>query len=116
MPDLSPAIDPGDVSAVMRLLGDPTRRRLFEEIVERREVSVVDLTRTTPVSQPAVSQHLKALKAAGLVAERREGRNSLYRAEPEGLAPLVDWLDHYGAFWRDRLGALKSLLSEIDPK
>ena len=115
MPDLSPILAPGDVSAVMRLLGDPTRRRLFEQIIDRREVSVVELTGTTAVSQPAVSQHLKALKAAGLVAERREGRNSLYRAEPDGLAPLVDWLDHYGAFWRDRLGALKSLLSEIDP-
>ena len=116
MSTVSPALDPGDVSAVMRLLGDPTRRHLFEEIVDRREVSVVDLTRTTTVSQPAVSQHLKVLKAAGLVTERREGRNSLYRAEPDGLAPLVDWLDHYGAFWRDRLGSLKTLLSEIDPK
>lgn len=116
MPHTSSDPGVGDPSAVMRLLGDPTRRQLFEQIVDRREVSVVDLTRTTQVSQPAVSQHLKALKAAGLVNERREGRNSLYRAEPEGLAPLVDWLDHYGAFWRDRLTALKSLLSEIDPK
>lgn len=113
--NLSPTQRSPDVSAVMRLLGDPTRRQLFEQIVDRREVSVVELTRTTPVSQPAVSQHLKALKAAKLVAERRDGRNTLYRADPDGLAPLVDWLDHYGAFWRDRLGALKSLLSEIDP-
>ena len=105
-----------DVSAVMRLLGDPTRRQLFEQIVIRKEISVVELTRAAQVSQPAVSQHLKALKAGRLVAERREGRNNFYRAEPEGLAPLVDWLDHYGVFWRDRLTALKSLLLEIDPK
>jgi DNA-binding transcriptional ArsR family regulator len=100
----------------MRLLGDPTRRQLFEQIVERREVTVVDLTRAAQVSQPAVSQHLKALKAGRLVVERREGRNSFYRADQEGLAPLVDWLDHYAVFWRDRVTALKSLLSEIDPK
>ena len=116
MPDAMPDLPTADVSALMRLLGDPTRRQLFEQIVDRREVTVVDLTRAAQVSQPAVSQHLKALKAGRLVAERREGRNSFYRAEPEGLAPLVDWLDHYGAFWRDRLTALKSLLSEIDPK
>ena len=107
---------PSDISAIMRLLGDPTRRQLFEHIVDRREVTVVDLTKAVQVSQPAVSQHLKALKSGLLVAERREGRNSFYRAEPRGLAPLVDWLDHYGVFWRDRVSALKSLLSEIDPK
>lgn len=107
---------PDDISAVMRLLGDPTRRQLFEQIVDRKEVTVVDLTRASQVSQPAVSQHLKALKAGRLVVERREGRNSFYRAEAQGLDPLVDWLDHYGAFWRDRVTSLKSLLSEIDPE
>ncbi len=116
MPNTARDLPPADVSAVMRLLGDPTRRQLFEQIVDRKEVSVVDLTRAGQVSQPAVSQHLKALKAGRLVAERREGRNSFYHAEPEGLAPLVDWLDHYGAFWTDRIAALKSLLSEIDRK
>lgn len=114
MPRLSPSAT--DPSSVMRLLADPTRRQLFEHIVIKREVTVVDLTRAGNVSQPAVSQHLKALKAGHLVAERREGRNHFYRAEPAGLAPLVDWLGHYGAFWRDRVGALKSLLSEIDRK
>lgn len=107
---------PADPSVVMRLLADPTRRRLFEEIAERKEVTVVDLTRTASVSQSAVSQHLKALKTGRLVSERREGRNSFYRVEPDGLGPLVDWLDLYGAFWRDRVSALKSLLLEIDPK
>ena len=116
MPHAIEATPPPDASAVMRLLGDPTRRLVFEQIVERREASVVDLTRAANVSQPAVSQHLKALKSGRLVTERREGRNTYYRAEPEGLAPLVDWLDHYGVFWRDRVSALKSLLSEIDPK
>jgi DNA-binding transcriptional ArsR family regulator len=116
MPHATTDLPAADVSAVMRLLADPTRRQLFEQIVDRREATVVDLTRAGHVSQPAVSQHLKALKAGRLVAERREGRNSFYRADQEGLAPLVDWLDHYAVFWRDRVTALKTLLSEIDPK
>jgi DNA-binding transcriptional ArsR family regulator len=55
------------------------------------------------------------LKAAGLVAERREGRNVRYRAEPRGLAPLVDWLEFYGAFWRERFDNLASLLKRNEP-
>lgn len=113
-----PTSDSGqvDVSAVMRMLGDPTRRSLYEQLVDRGEVTVAQLTDTAGVSQPAVSQHLKALRAAGLVVERRAGRNAYYRPQPGGLAPLVDWLDHYAAFWRDRMTALKTLLEEIDPK
>ena len=52
---------------------------------------------------------------AGLVAERPEGRNVFYRAEPKGLAPLVDWMSHYGVFWRARFANLRTLLKEIDP-
>jgi DNA-binding transcriptional ArsR family regulator len=55
------------------------------------------------------------LKQAGLVAERPEGRNVYYRAQPEGLAPLVDWMSHYGVFWRERFANLRTLLKEIDP-
>lgn len=105
-----------DASAVMRMLGDPTRRRLFEQIVDRGEATVAELTRQSGVSQPAVSQHLRALREAGLVGERRAGRNAFYRPDPAGLAPLVDWLDHYAVFWRERMTALKALLMEIDPK
>jgi DNA-binding transcriptional ArsR family regulator len=107
---------PLPVSLVMRTLGDPTRRGLYEEIVRRGETTVVALTRDAGISQPAVSQHLKSLREAGLVVERRAGRNAFYRPEPAGLAPLVDWLDHYSAFWRDRMTALRGLLQEIDPK
>lgn len=108
--------DLGGLAAIMQTLGDPTRRGLYEEIVRRGETSVVELTRGAAVSQPAVSQHLKALRAAGLVAERRQGRNAFYRCEPQGLEPLVDWLDHYAVFWRDRFTALRALLKEIDPQ
>jgi DNA-binding transcriptional ArsR family regulator len=99
----------------MRTLADPTRRAVFERIVESGEITVAELTRSSAVTQSAVSQHLKSLKLAGLVAERPEGRNVFYRAEPKGLAPLVDWMSHYGVFWRERFTKLRHLLKEIDP-
>jgi DNA-binding transcriptional ArsR family regulator len=103
-----------DVAVVIRTLADPTRRAVFEHIVTAGEASVGVLTRATTVSQPAVSQHLRALRDAGLVAERREGRNVHYRAEARGLAPLIDWLGIYGMFWRERFANLEKLLQEID--
>jgi DNA-binding transcriptional ArsR family regulator len=103
-----------DVASVMRALADPTRRGLFERIVKVEEITVVELTRGSRVSQSAVSQHLRALKNAGLVIERREGRNTHYQAQPRGLEPVIDWLGIYGLFWRDRFAHLRELLQEID--
>ena len=60
------------------------------------------LTDQSGVSQPAVSKHLGVLRLAGLVRERREGRQTHYSAEPQCLKPLVDWMGHYRVFWRDR--------------
>src|SRR5919112_3732242 len=106
-------IEAAPIDTVMRALADPTRRAVFERIVRSDEISVVELTRGSGVTQGAVSQHLKALKQAGLVAERPEGRKVFYRAEPEGLAPLFDWMSHYGVFWRERFANLRNLLKEI---
>lgn len=103
------------VTTVMRALADPTRRAVLERVARSREISVADLTRGSGVTQGAVSQHLKSLKQAGLVVERAEGRHVYYRAAPEGLEPLVQWMDHYGAFWRERFANLRTLLKEIDP-
>ena len=103
------------INAVMRALADPTRRAVFERVVSSDEITVVELTRGSGVTQGAISQHLKTLKRAGLVAERPEGRKVYYRAEPEGLGPLVDWMSHYGVFWRERFANLRTLLKEIDP-
>src|SRR5579872_2989023 len=102
--------DTADISTVMRTLADPTRRAVFERIVGADEISVGELTRGSGVTQGAVSQHLKLLKQAGLVAERPAGRNVFYRTQPEGLAPLADWMSCYGAFWAERLAALKTLM------
>ncbi len=102
------------IDSVLRALSDPTRRAVFERIA-RSELNVAELTRESGVTQGAVSQHLKLLKQAGLVSERPHGRNVFYRARPEGLAPLFDWLSHYDAFWRERFADLRALLKEIDP-
>jgi DNA-binding transcriptional ArsR family regulator len=108
-------LETAPIDAVMRTLADPTRRAVFERIVGSAEISVGELTRGSGVTQGAISQHLKSLKQAGLVAERPEGRNVYYRAEPEGLAPLIDWMGHYAVFWRERFADLRTLLQEIDP-
>jgi DNA-binding transcriptional ArsR family regulator len=108
-------IEIATIDTVMRALADPTRRAVFERIASADEINVVELTRGSGVTQGAISQHLKSLKHAGLVAERPEGRNVFYRAEPAGLAPLVDWMSHYGVFWRERFAELRTLLKEIDP-
>lgn len=102
------------ITLLLRALADPTRRDIFERLSGHAELSVADLTRQGSVTQGAVSQHLKALKLAGLVTERAEGRNVFYRVEPNGLAPLVDWMGVYGAFWRGRFTNLRNMLNEMD--
>ena len=99
---------------LFRTLSDPTRRAIFERLMRSGEQNVQRLTRQSGVSQPAVSKHLGLLKQAGLVQDRRDGRQTHYRARPEGLAPLIDWMSHYATFWRDRFDALEDLLKRMD--
>src|SRR5690349_22969119 len=103
-------IEATDITAVLRTLADPTRRAVFERIAGTDEITVVQLTKGSGVTQGAISQHLKSLKQAGLIMDRAQGRNVFYRAEPNGLAPLFDWMNHYGVFWRERFANLRSLL------
>jgi DNA-binding transcriptional ArsR family regulator len=84
-------------------LADPTRRRVFERL-RRGPKSVGALARGLPVSRPAVSQHLKALKEAGLVDDRAEGTRRVYFIDPHGLAALRRWLDQ---FWDEALAAFQ---------
>jgi DNA-binding transcriptional ArsR family regulator len=100
---------------VFRALADPTRRAIFEELTRQGERTVHALTLYAGVSQPAVSKHLSVLKRAKLVHHRRAGRETHYRARPDALAPMVDWLNLYGAFWRDRFDQLENLLKRMDP-
>jgi DNA-binding transcriptional ArsR family regulator len=98
---------------IFQALADPSRRAIFQALT-RGEVAVKDLTARFDISQPAVSQHLATLKGAGLVSARREGRCVYYRVEPRGLKPLVDWIAHYRAFWRDHIDRLERLLERMD--
>jgi DNA-binding transcriptional ArsR family regulator len=97
---------------VFRALGDPTRRAIFERLARDGEQTVHALTDGSGVSQPAVSKHLVVLKHVMLVRDRREGRETHYRAQPQALAPLIDWMGLYGAFWRERFDRLESLLKQ----
>ncbi|MEJ0042860.1 MAG: metalloregulator ArsR/SmtB family transcription factor [Rhizomicrobium sp.] len=91
-------------SSALEALADPTRRRVFERL--RAGPSAVGrLAQGLPVSRPAVSQHLKVLKAAGLVREAQDGTRRIYRIDPHGLGPLRAWLDQ---FWESALDAFKA--------
>lgn len=100
---------------VFKALADPTRRALFERLFRDGEQTVHALTARAGVSQPMVSKHLAALKRVKLVRCRRAGRETHYNARPQALAPLVDWMSLYGAFWRERFDRLESLLKRMDP-
>jgi DNA-binding transcriptional ArsR family regulator len=98
---------------LFRALADPTRRAVFERLAGS-EMTVSQLTAGFEVSQPAISQHLASLRGAGLVRERRAGRFAYYRAAPEGLAGLADWVDRYRAFWPKRIEKLKEVVEGMD--
>lgn len=99
---------------VFKALADPTRRAIFEHLAREGEQTVHALTRRAGVSQPAVSKHLGVLKNARLVRDRHEGRETHYSAQPKALLPLADWMNVYGAFWRERFDRLESLLKRMD--
>ena len=100
--------------ALFKTLADPTRRAIFERLCRDGEQTVRVLTDYSGVSQPAVSKHLGVLRLAGLVRDRRDGRQTHYSAQPQGLVPLIDWMSLYGAFWRDRFDRLEALLNRMD--
>jgi DNA-binding transcriptional ArsR family regulator len=89
-------------------LADPTRRQVFE-LIAARPRAVGELAELLPVSRPAVSQHLKVLKEAGLVTDRRDGNRRIYQANPDGVAALRAQLDR---FWSQALAAYKTIVEE----
>jgi DNA-binding transcriptional ArsR family regulator len=101
----------GDAAEVMDALGDPTRRAVLE-LLREGERPVGELAARLPVSRPAVSQHLRVLREAGLVTERRDGTRRLYRVDPGGLAALRTYLETY---WSDVLSAFKDAADRGGP-
>src|ERR1051325_68295 len=98
---------------IFQVLADPSRRAIFESLT-RGEAAVKELTARFDISQPAVSQHLAALKRAGLVNARRDGRCVYYRVQPRGMKPLLDWIAHYRAFWTEHIDRLERLLEKME--
>jgi DNA-binding transcriptional ArsR family regulator len=96
---------------VFRALADPTRRALLERL-RRSEQSVRQLAEPFRMTQPAVSQHLRVLRDAGLVRARRDGREQLYRLDGRPLRRVRDWVGHYERFWHDKLDALDVYLEK----
>jgi DNA-binding transcriptional ArsR family regulator len=95
---------------VLDALGDPTRRSIFERIADHPQ-AVSELARDLPVSRPAVSQHLKVLKEAGLVIDRPEGTRRIYQLNPKGVGALRAYLDQ---FWNQALTAFQSAAERHD--
>ena len=93
-------------------LADPTRRVIFERVAEQPS-AVVELARDLPVSRPAVSQHLKVLKDAGLVTARPEGNRRIYEVDPDGLGELRAYLEQ---FWNKTLVAYKAVVERLPPE
>jgi DNA-binding transcriptional ArsR family regulator len=90
-------------------LGDPTRRAIFERIAKGGPLAVVDIAHKVPVGRPAVSQHLKVLKDAGLVADRAEGTRRVYSIDQAGLAAIREYFDQ---FWDRALDAFRRVAEE----
>ncbi len=94
--------------SALAALADPTRREIYERLAERPR-AVGDLARELPVSRPAVSQHLKVLKDAGLVGDRAEGTRRVYHLDPDGLRQLREYLDR---FWNDALASFRTAVEQ----
>jgi DNA-binding transcriptional ArsR family regulator len=94
---------------VFRALSDPTRRAILD-LLREGDRSVSELAEPFAISQPAVSQHLKILRDAGLATPTKQGRRQLYRLNPGPLREAYDWLTHYQRFWTKKLDALGALL------
>jgi DNA-binding transcriptional ArsR family regulator len=96
--------------ASLAALGDSTRRTIFERVAAR-PAAVGELAKGLPVSRPAVSQHLRVLKEAGLVRETQDGTRRIYRLDPRGIGAMRDWLD---AHWARALDSFKEFADRIE--
>jgi DNA-binding transcriptional ArsR family regulator len=103
------------VDAVFTAVADPTRRVLLERLRASEGLSIAELSRDLPITRQAVTKHLDALRSAGLVRVRRDGRERLHDLDPRPLEAVGDWLRPYAAAWDERLDALRRHLEEDQP-
>jgi DNA-binding transcriptional ArsR family regulator len=99
---------------VFAALASPVRREVLRVLREEGPQSVQDLASGFEMARPSFSEHLRVLREAGLVSERKEGRQRFYRLEAIPLAELQDWLSPYERFWRERMSELGKLLDELE--
>ncbi|UQZ83538.1 Transcriptional repressor SdpR [Paenibacillus konkukensis] len=99
---------------VFQAIADPTRRSLLQLLVDR-EMPVTAISGHFPMSRTAVSKHLRILADAGLVKERKVGRETRYRLEPEPLLELKRWLSFYERYWENKMSALKRYVEAEEP-
>lgn len=109
-PTIAPSGTRSPADLVFAALGDATRRALVEQLAVHREVRVTDLAARFDMTRPAISQHLRVLREAGLVQETRHGRERLHRMHPAGFQVLSAWLQRYDHFWDAALCRLGDVL------
>ncbi|MEH7304378.1 ArsR/SmtB family transcription factor [Neobacillus drentensis] len=98
---------------VFQAIADPTRRKLLK-LLSKEEMPVTAISEHFPISRTAVSKHLRVLREAGLVKERKAGRETRYKLEPEPLFELKDWLQYFELFWENKLSALRLFVESDD--
>ncbi|PFP27861.1 transcriptional regulator [Bacillus sp. AFS073361] len=98
---------------VFQAIADPTRRKLLK-LLSKEEMPVTAISEHFPISRTAVSKHLRVLAEAGLVKERKAGRETRYKLEPEPLYELKDWLQYFELFWENKLSALRLFVESDD--
>ncbi|MEU8171666.1 metalloregulator ArsR/SmtB family transcription factor [Microbispora hainanensis] len=115
-PRPQPASSPSSPSEdeIFAALASPVRREVLRLLREHGPRSVQELASCFSMARPSFSEHLRVLREAGLVSERRDGRRRLYSLEPVPLVQVRDWLDPYERFWRDKLSALRHLLDDTE--
>jgi DNA-binding transcriptional ArsR family regulator len=101
-----------DLDAAFAALSDPTRRAILARLAEG-EATVQDLARPFPISQPAISRHLKVLEDAGLIETRIDGTSRPRRLNPDAVGHLWDWLGQYRALWESRYARLDDVLADL---
>lgn len=97
---------------VYSAVADPTRRQIIRMLANADELPLHELTAAFPMGRTAISKHLSVLKEAGLVSERKIGRETRYRLNPAPLQEIQDWVSFYERFWNERIDRLKSMLED----